>query len=410
VLAYIIGVVLFALAIGLAVALHEAGHMLTAKAFGMTVRRYFIGFGPRIFSFRHNGTEYGLKAIPAGGFCDIAGMTALDEVTPEEAPRAMWRYPTWKRVVVLSAGSITHFILGFIILYLMAVSIGLLNLNDKPLVGSVAACASDLDRATLSPEPCKPGDPAPAKDAGLRTNDLIVSVNGTPTPTFTEVTSLVQRSTGPTRFVIERDGRDVPITVDVARVQGLTVAEEAQTDLSKLPLTNIGMIGVVPAKYVPYNAATAVGGTLHFTGEMFANVWTGIKMLPDKVPNLVKAIGGAPRDPNSPMSVVGASRLGGQAVEDSQWSVFWLLLATLQFFLGVFNLLPLLPLDGGHIAVALYERVRNWLRSVRGRPAGGPVDYTKLAPLTLVVVFLGGAMVLLSVTADIVNPISLTGQ
>jgi membrane-associated protease RseP (regulator of RpoE activity) len=143
---------------------------------------------------------------------------------------------------------------------------------------------------------------------------------------------------------------------------------------------------------------------------MFVNVWEGIKQLPNKVPSLVSAIAGAPRDPNSPMSVVGASRLGGQAVEDSQWAVFWLLLATLQFFLGVFNLLPLLPLDGGHIAVALYERVRNWLRLLLGRPAGGPVDYTKLMPLTLLVVFVGGAMVLLSVTADIVNPISLTGQ
>jgi membrane-associated protease RseP (regulator of RpoE activity) len=410
VLAYIIGVVLFALGIGLAVALHEAGHMLTAKAFGMTVRRYFIGFGPKIFSFRRGGTEYGLKVIPAGGFCDIAGMTALDEVTPEEAPRAMWRYPTWKRVVVLSAGSITHFILGFIILYVMAVSIGLLNLNDRPLVGSVAPCASNLDRATLTSAPCKPGDPAPARAANLQPDDLIVSVAGQRTATFQDVTRVVQSSTGPTPFVIERDGNQIPVTIDVARVKGLTVAEEQQTDLTKQPLTDIGMIGVVPAKYVPYNAGSAVGGTLGFTGQMFANVWTGIKQLPDKVPSLIKAIGGAPRDPNSPMSVVGASRLGGQAVEASQWSVFWLLLATLQFFLGVFNLLPLLPLDGGHIAVALYERVRNWLRSVRGRPAGGPVDYTKLAPLTLVVVFVGGAMVLLSVTADIVNPISLTGQ
>ena len=162
-LAYIIGVVLFALAIGLAVALHEAGHMLTAKAFGMTVRRYFIGFGPKIFSFRHNGTEYGLKAIPAGGFCDIAGMTALDEVTPEEAPHAMWRYPTWKRVVVLSAGSITHFILGFIVLYLMAVSVGLVNINDKPLVGSVAPCASNLNLTTLSSRPVQAGRPGPCQ-------------------------------------------------------------------------------------------------------------------------------------------------------------------------------------------------------------------------------------------------------
>jgi membrane-associated protease RseP (regulator of RpoE activity) len=410
VLAYIIGIVLFALAIGIAVALHEAGHMLTAKAFGMKVRRYFIGFGPKIFSFTRGGTEYGLKAIPAGGFCDIAGMTALDEVTPEEAPRAMWRYPTWKRVVVLASGSITHFILGFVILYVMAVSVGLVNLNDTPLVGGVAQCASNLEPNTLAQTPCKPGDPAPAKQGGLRAGDQILSVNGTPTSTFTDVTTIVQRSTGPTAFVIERDGRTQTLTIDVARVKGLTVTEQSAADPTKQPLTDIGMIGVLPSRYIPYNPASAFGGTVGFTGEMFVNVWEGIKQLPNKVPSLVSAIAGAPRDPNSPMSVVGASRLGGQAVEDSQWAVFWLLLATLQFFLGVFNLLPLLPLDGGHIAVALYERVRNWLRLLLGRPAGGPVDYTKLMPLTLLVVFVGGAMVLLSVTADIVNPISLTGQ
>jgi RIP metalloprotease RseP len=129
VLAYIIGVVLFALGICVSVALHEAGHMMTAKAFGMKVRRYFIGFGPTVFSFRRGDTEYGLKWIPLGGFCDIAGMTALDEVTPQEAPRAMWRFKTWKRTVVLAAGSITHFILGFVILYLMAVTMGLPNLS-----------------------------------------------------------------------------------------------------------------------------------------------------------------------------------------------------------------------------------------------------------------------------------------
>jgi membrane-associated protease RseP (regulator of RpoE activity) len=410
VLAYIIGVVLFALGIGVAVALHEAGHMLTAKAFGMKVRRFFIGFGPKIWSFRRGETEYGLKIIPAGGFCDIAGMTALDEVTPDEAPRAMWRYPTWKRFVVLASGSVTHFILGFIILYVMAVSSGLLNLDDRPLVGSIAPCASNLDLKTLSSQPCRPGDPAPARTAGLRAGDEIVSVGGKPTPTFNAVTAIVQKTHGPTPFVVKRDGTELTLTVDVATVQGLTLAEQAKPKPGEQPLTPIGMIGVTPARYISYNGVTAFGGTLQFTGDMFVNVWQGIKQLPDRVPSLISAIGGAPRDPNSPMSVVGASRLGGQAVEDSQWAVFWLLLATLQFFLGVFNLLPLLPLDGGHIAVAFYEKVRDSLRRVLGRPALGPVDYTKLAPLTLVVVFLGGAMVLLSVTADIVNPISLTGQ
>src|SRR5437764_7295339 len=120
--------------------------MVTAKAFGMKVRRYFIGFGPTIFSFRRGETEYGVKWIPLGGFCDIAGMTALDEVTPDEAPRAMWRFKTWKRTVVMSAGSITHFMLGFVVLYLMAVTMGLPSLAPagptEPVLDSTSCARS----------------------------------------------------------------------------------------------------------------------------------------------------------------------------------------------------------------------------------------------------------------------------
>src|SRR6266545_3922967 len=157
-----LGIVLFALGICLSVALHEAGHMGTAKLFGMKVRRYFIGFGPKLWSFRRGETEYGLKAIPLGGFCDIAGMTAMDEVSPAEAPRAMWRFPAWKRVVVMCAGSVTHFILGFIILYIMAATMGLPNLSFdlssvKPQVGEVANCVQD--KTGTSDQACAPGAP-----------------------------------------------------------------------------------------------------------------------------------------------------------------------------------------------------------------------------------------------------------
>jgi RIP metalloprotease RseP len=144
---YVLGVVLFALGIGISVALHEFGHLLTAKAFGMKVTRYFIGFGPRIWSFRKGETEYGFKIIPAGGFCEIVGMTALDEVAPEDAKRAFYRQKTWKRVIVLSAGSITHFIVGFLVLYLSAITLGLYNTNAVPIVDQVNACAQSQDAA-----------------------------------------------------------------------------------------------------------------------------------------------------------------------------------------------------------------------------------------------------------------------
>ncbi|MBK1786738.1 M50 family metallopeptidase [Prauserella cavernicola] len=399
-LVYILGVVLFALGICVSVALHEAGHMLTAKGFGMKVRRYFVGFGPTVFSFRRGETEYGLKAIPLGGFCDIAGMTALDEVTPDEAPRAMYRFKTWKRTVVLAAGSFTHFVVGLIVVYLMAITMGLPNLAGKPIVDQVSPCVRG--GATVeeynNPE-CTPNDPAPAKDAGLRPGDQVVSVGGTPTPEWTDLLAAVQSAEGPTRFEILRDGQAQTLSVDVPRIT--RPMTDGGTEV-------VGAIGVTPSGLTPaVGALTGVGESLSFTGTMLVETWNRLLEFPERIPAVVEAIFGGERDPNTPVSVVGASRIGGEAVEQGLWEVFLLLLASLNFFVGIFNLLPLLPLDGGHIAITWYERVRDWLRKIRGKVPGGPVDYTKLNAVTMVIVLIGGAVVLLTVTADIVNPIRL---
>ncbi len=395
---FALGVVLFALGIGVSIALHEAGHMYTAKAFGMKVRRYFIGFGPRIFSFRRGETEYGLKAIPAGGFCDIAGMTALEELPPEEAPRAMWRQPAWKRVTVLSAGSLTHFVLGILIVYVMTLSTGLPNPQyNQPVVGEVAPCVS----ATVTGS-CETGAPAPARDAGLRSGDRILAVAGTPVASFSELVEVTQRQSGPTEFRLERDGRVQVVTVDVARVPVSALGGQGDQQ--------VGAIGVarpeVP-RLLTYGPIEAVGETLSFTGVMFANTWEGLKRFPERIPAVAKAIVAEERPVDTPISVVGASVLGGDAVDAGIWVFFLFLLAALNFFVGVFNLLPLLPLDGGHIAVTLYEKLRDGLRRIRGRPAAGPVDYTRLLPVTyaVMVVFIGVAA--LTITADIVNPIRL---
>ncbi|PXY26171.1 zinc metalloprotease [Prauserella sp. PE36] len=399
-LVYILGVALFALGICVSVALHEAGHMLTAKAFGMKVRRYFVGFGPTIFSFRRGETEYGLKAIPLGGFCDIAGMTALDEVTPDEAPRAMYRFKTWKRTVVLSAGSFTHFVLGFIVLYLMAITMGLPNLTNKPVVDEVSQCVRGGTTAEQINNPvCQPGDPAPALAAGVQSGDEIVSVGGTPTPQWSDLLVAVQGASGPTEVEVLRDGETMTLTVDVPRVT--RPADNGGTE-------QVGAIGVAPASLLPYGPVAALGGSLSFTGDMLVETWNRLLEFPERIPAVVEAIFGGERDPNTPVSVVGASRIGGEAVEQGLWEVFLFLLASLNFFVGIFNLLPLLPLDGGHIAVTWYERVRDWFRKLRGKVPGGPVDYTKLNAVTAVIVVIGGAVVLLTVTADIVNPIRLS--
>ncbi|GHF62747.1 membrane-associated protease RseP (regulator of RpoE activity) [Amycolatopsis bartoniae] len=402
-LAYIIGVVLFALGICVSVALHEAGHMVTAKAFGMKVRRYFIGFGPKVFSFRRGETEYGLKWIPLGGFCDIAGMTALDEVAPEEAPRAMWRFKTWKRTVVLAAGSVTHFILGFVVLYLMAVTMGLPNVTGTPQISAVSECVrnAQTDEEFAHPN-CRPGDPAPAKQGGLQPGDKVLSVNGKSTPTYVDVTAAIQQLSGPVTFQVERDGRTVPLTIDVAQVQ-----RPVQDEKGNEKIVTVGSLGVTFANNFSYNPVSAFGGAGGFTANMFVQTWDRLLEFPERIPAVVHSIFGGERDPNTPVSVVGASRIGGEAVENGLWQLFFLLLASLNFFVGVFNLLPLLPLDGGHIAVTWYERVRDGVRKMRGKAAGGPVDYTKLSAITMVLVFIGGAVTLLTVTADIVNPIRL---
>ena len=406
-LAYILGVVLFALGICVSVALHEAGHMVTAKAFGMKVRRYFIGFGPKVFSFRRGETEYGVKWIPLGGFCDIAGMTALDEVTPDEAPRAMWRFKTWKRTVVMAAGSVTHFILGFVVLYLMAVTMGLPNqLIGKPEIASVANCVHDTTSVDQNVDDnCTAGDAAPAKDAGLQPGDEIVSVGGVATPTYNDVTAKIQPASGPVNIEVKRGDEIVPLTVDVVQVARPVADPENPNGGTKI--VTVGTIGVNFPRTLQYNPITAFAGAGTFTGDMFVQTWQRLLEFPERIPAVVHSIFGGERDPNTPVSVVGASRIGGEAVEAGLWSLFLILLASLNFFVGVFNLLPLLPLDGGHIAVTWYERVRDWVRKLRGKAAGGPVDYTKLSAVTMVIVLIGGAVTLLTVTADIVNPIRL---
>ncbi|AVP68272.1 M50 family metallopeptidase [Prescottella equi] len=406
---FAIGVLLFALGIGASIALHEAGHMWTAKALGMKVRRYYIGFGPKIFSFRRGETEYGLKAIPAGGFCDIAGMTAVDELAPDEVDRAMYKQKAWKRIVVMSGGIAMNFLLGFVLLVVLAVGWGLPNPETRAVVEKTVCVSPTQAGPDGGYELSECVGDGPAAAAGIRAGDVITAVNGQETATFGDVVKATQPLSGMAEFTVDRDGETLVIPVQIEQVQRW-VNPPGSTPEKPLPPVSqeVGAIGVgAQPSTVQYSLPAAIPASVVYTGDIFVQTAHALTQMPSKVVDLWDAVTGGERDLDTPISVVGASVIGGQMAERGYIDVFIGLLATLNFFLGIFNLLPLLPLDGGHIAVTIYEKIRNSIRKMRGLAAGGPVDYMKLMPITYVVVVIGGAYMLLTLTADIVNPIQL---
>jgi membrane-associated protease RseP (regulator of RpoE activity) len=410
---YVLGVVIFALAILISVSLHEAGHMLTAKAFGMKVTRYFIGFGPTLWSFRRGETEYGVKGIPLGGFVKIVGMTPQDDdVAKADEPRAMWRFPVWKRTVVMSAGSVVHFMLAFVALYLAAIFMGLPN-PDYPATDAEArqqpAIVSLSDCVVVANElrPCAAGDPAsPARQAGLADGDRITAVNGTAINTWDDMLKAVRAiPPGPATVNYLRDGQTGQVKVDLASVQRSPL-DDPKGATSTVSALGVGLDIKIPAM-VTYGPVDALGASARFSGDAVVATFEAMKRFPERIPALLSSITGAERDKDTPISVVGASRLGGEAVENQAWALIVFLFISLNFFVGIFNLLPLLPLDGGHIAIAWFERIRSWIYARLGRPDPGRVDYFKLMPLTYAVILIFGAFTLLTVTADVVNPITI---
>ncbi|MGB2571283.1 M50 family metallopeptidase [Micromonospora citrea] len=408
---YLLGVVVIALAILVSVSLHEAGHMLTAKAFGMKVTRYFVGFGPTVFSFRRGETEYGLKAIPLGGFCKIVGMTPQDDdVEPGDEHRAMWRYPVWKRTIVMSAGSVVHFALAAIAIWLAAMFMGMPNKDiPNPLPAHVKVVDCILPDGAQ--RECAPGDPAsPAKQAGLRDDDKILAVNGVAVADYAALTKTARELPPgqPATIRYERDGVTGELQVTPAAVQRKPLDDPngAAKTVSVVGVVGPSLPPGVPAT-VTYGPVDAIPATAGYTKDLAVGTYEAMKRIPEKVPALWEAVTGGERDKDTPISVVGASRLGGEALENGVWQMLVLLFISLNFFVGVFNLLPLLPLDGGHIAIAWFERARSWLYGLIGRRDPGRVDYMKLMPVTYVVILVGGAFTLLTATADIINPITL---
>ena len=393
----LLGWLIFLFALLFSVMLHETGHFVTAKKFGMKCTRYFVGFGPTIWSRQRGETEYGVKAVPLGGFVKIVGMTSMDEVDPADEPRSFRRAPGWQRLIVLLAGSFMHFVLAFVLIFGLALTIGIENENTTKL-GTVAVCVPPSEQALADGASCTAGDArSPAALAGLKVGDTITSFNGVKVHDWTQLANVIKdvKPGSTVVIVVDRDGRPVTLHSTLAAVPGRAG----------------GYLGVAP---VPIQATGALGA-LRYAGSGFSQVITGsaqtLAQLPKAIPKLF-ASDRSQTAAGNVGSVFGAARDTGQAVAAN---VGWkfkvtfvlLLIASLNIFVGIFNLLPLLPLDGGHIAVVIAERIRAWFARLRGRPDPGLIDYRKLVPVSFsvfLVLLVFGTMLIL---ADIVNPVNI---
>ena len=393
-MSFLLGILIFVLALLFSIMLHEAGHFVTAKKFGMKVTQFFVGFGQTLWSRRKGETEYGVKAIPAGGFVKIVGMTDLEDIDPADEPRSFRRQPGWQRIIVLAAGSFMHFALAFVLLFALAIGIGLAGAGTSTTVGAIDTCVpSSLTSA------CKPSNPdSPAKQAGIRAGDKIIAVAGVPVHSWTQMGKVLRRQPAgtPVTVTVQRGGQQLTRTPSLAVIHG-----RQGSYLGVSPV-------VVFRRTGPVGAVTYAGGKF---GQIVAGSAGVVASLPKAVPDLFSK-----NRANGPggqvTSVVGAADVTGQVVAariswQARVAVVLLIVASLNIFVGLFNLLPLLPLDGGHLAIVIYERCRAWLARLRGKPDPGPVDYRRLVPVSVGVFALLVGFSLLLIMADLVNPVHI---
>ena len=392
----IIGVLAFVVALLLSVMIHEAGHYLTAKKFGMKVTEFFLGFGQKIWSTQRGETEFGIKAIPAGGYCRIVGMSPREELSLADQDRAFVKAGVGQRLIVLGAGSFLHFVIGFVLLLTLFLSVGVTSVTST--VEKVSECIPQKATEVCSTK----STPSPAKNVGILAGDKIIRVDGKSYKEWSDVVAVIRASAGKELSItIERNGTPIDITVT-----------PASRDVNGKVIGVLGVINKVgTVTYAPVDAVYRAG---KFSGQILQNSVTSLISLPTKIPNLInQTFGGEKRDPEGLVGVVGVARVSGETANTKALTVrekiatFILIIASLNLFVGMFNLLPLLPLDGGHMAVAIADGVRNFLARRRGLAKPEPFDVERLTPITMVVFLIMAALSVLLLTADILNPIRM---
>ncbi len=424
-----LGIVLFAVGILASVALHELGHLLPAKRFGVHVPQYMVGFGPTLFSRRRGETEYGLKAIPLGGYVRLSGMypptragrrarvfdrlvedarrDALADIPRGAEHRAFYRLAPWKKLIVMAGGPAMNLLLGLFLLVLAFGVVGQPRATVDLTLSSVSRCI--LPSGAPPSSTCPPGAaPSPARAAGLRAGDRIESVGRTRVDSWDAASAAIAAASGPTPITVARDGVTRTVTVDVPRV-----ARPDPTDPTRT--VTRGFIGVQPAGSLAYDHL-GPGGIASAYGQQVGGTAKVLVRFPQRLADIARlTFSNQPRSVDSPVGIVGASRFGGEvaAQQDipprARVSTFLGILASVNIALAVFNLVPLLPLDGGHIAGALWESLRRRLARARNRPDPGFVDVARALPIAYAVTLVVVASSALLLYADVVNPVRLFG-
>lgn len=456
VLLFILGVLFVAIGIAVSIALHEVGHLVPAKLFKVRVTRYMIGFGPTIWSKKKGETEYGIKAIPAGGYVAMIGMyppnkvdgsvrpsstgllqtlaesrgekvktgrfeklatearaIAHEEVGPEDQDRVFYKLPVWKKIIIMLGGPAMNFVIAIVLIGVVLMGFGVAQ--PTTTLAEVNAC--QVKYGEKPPADLSNCTPTPAAAAGLKPGDKIVSFDGKQPSSWDELTSWIKGDAGRSVPVTVQRGAEtlsLSITPVLSARPVVTAAGTAQKDAAgNVETQEVGFVGISPTSANVQQPITAV---LPAVGNNIASVAGVVLNLPQRLVAVAQAaFSSAPRDPNGPVSVVGVGRVAGEfaAMEEvplsARVSALISLVAGVNIGLGVFNLIPLLPLDGGHVLGAVYEAVRRRVAKLFKRKDPGPFDIAKLLPLTYVVACVMLVMSALLIYADIVKPVNIFG-
>ncbi|MFA1550660.1 RIP metalloprotease [Actinomadura chokoriensis] len=430
---YLAGMLILFFGLLVSIALHELGHFSFAKLFRVRTTQFMVGFGPTMWSRRKGETEYGVKWIPLGGYIRMIGMlpprkgdapgqirqastgpwqgliesargAALEEIRPGDEDRVFYAKKWWQKLLIMFGGPAMNLLLSVMFFAILLMGIG--TKQAQPVIGEVLKCMVPASQSQVKECPAN-ATPTPAAQAGLKPGDRIVAFDGKKIDDYDELRGLIRDGGGKTvPMTVRRDGRDVRLDVPISRNQMYDLKEQDK-------IVNVGFLGITPTQAMERQGPGAVASTM---GDLTARTTESLLRMPQKMVGVWNAaFGDDERDPNGPVGVVGVSRIGGEVAASADYtsaekvSFFVMLLGSLNLAVGLFNLVPLLPLDGGHIAGALLEAVKKAFAKIFRRPDPGYVDVAKALPVTyvmaVVLIVMGGLLIY----ADLVNPVKVTG-